>query len=256
MNAKSLRSRRFVAPGIHLLVSVGVALITSFVVFKVWYPPPYAEIAAGTTLFLLFLLVDVVLGPALTLVVADPAKSMNALRRDLVVIVAVQFAGLAYGTYALALARPVYLAFEVDRLRVVTAADIDPATLEEALPHLRTLPWSGPRLIAAVRPTRPDEVLRSIELALAGFDISLIPRNWQDYAAQRDVAWSVAQPVSSLRTRYPEADSSIAQIAAETGQSPDSLRFLPVESRRESWIALISAPDARIVGYLPLDGFF
>jgi len=34
------------------------------------------------------------------------------------------------------------------------------------------------------------------------------------------------------------------------------MRFLPMTSRHASGVALLAPPDARIVGYLPVDGFF
>jgi hypothetical protein len=42
------------------------------------------------------------------------------------VIALVQVAALAYGVYVMSLARPVVTIFEVDRMRVISAAEIDP----------------------------------------------------------------------------------------------------------------------------------
>jgi len=251
-----LSSRRVRAPAIHLAVSLLVAALASVIVFVVWYPPPYASIAAGTSLFLLLISVDVVLGPALTAVAADPVKPPSTFRRDLMVIAAVQLAGLGYGLYSIAQARPVYLVFEVDRFRVVTAADVDESMLPEAPVALRELPRSGPKVIAAAKPTQPDEVLKSLDLAIAGFDISVIPRNWRDYATQRDVAVRVSRSATELKTKYPASADQLARIASDKGQPVESLRFLPVQSRSSNWVALISSADAQIVGFLPVDGFF
>ena len=256
MNPSPFRSRRVVAAASHLFASVAVAGVASILVFAIWYPAPFAAIAAGGSLFLILVSVDVVLGPVLTAIAADPAKSNKVFRRDLAVIIAIQLAGFAYGIYSIALARPVYLVFEVDRMRVVTAADIEPEQLGDAPPNLRRLPWTGPEVIAAVRPTQPDEVLRSIDLALSGIDISLIPKYWRDFAAQKDAALRLSRPATELRSRYPEASGSLQQIAAKAGQPFESLRFLPVVSRQASWVALMTAPEARVVGFLPLDGFF
>ncbi len=255
MKPAALRSRRIRAAFIHLLASACVAGIAALLVFGVWYPPPYSTIAAGTALFLLLMSVDVVLGPALTAVAADPDKPAKVFRRDLAVIVALQFAGLAYGLYSISLARPVYLAFEVDRMRVVTAADIDVAMLPQAPPEFRSLPWSGPKLIAAVRPTRPDEVLRSIDLALAGVDISMLPSQWRDYASQKDAVLRVARPVAKLQAKYPAAGPELATLAAKAGKPVSSLRFLPVLARDSSTVVVIDPSDAGVIGFLPFDGF-
>jgi hypothetical protein len=247
--------RRFAAAGIHLLISACVAAAAASVVLLIWYPPPYGTIAGGLGLFALLVSVDVILGPALTAVVASPGKPVRELRRDLAVIVMVQLAAFAYGVWSIALARPVYVSFEIDRFRVVTAADIEAQTLADAPAALRSLPWLGPKEIAAVKPTDLAEQERSIELGLAGFDLSVDPRNWRDYASQRDAAWKKARPVSLLLRKYPQQATAARDIAARAGQDLNALRFLPLMSRRAIWSAVIAAPDARIVGYLPVDGF-
>lgn len=242
--------------GLHLLVSTGVAIIAAVLIFEFWYPPPFSQIAGGVSLFLLLVSIDVVLGPALTAIAASPKKAASELRRDISMIAVVQIAAFAYGLHAVALGRPVYLSFEVVQFRVVTAANIDPETLVGARPDMRQLPWTGPKLIAAVRPTDPDEQLKSIDLGLAGFDLSMIPRNWRDYDSQRDAAWRVARPLQALLTQYPKAAQLVSEIASAAGQEARQLRFLPLVSRQESWVILLAPPNARVVGYLPLDGFF
>lgn len=233
-----------------------VAACVALVIFRIWYPPPFAAISGGFGLFGLIVGIDVILGPALTAVIASPAKPLGELRRDLAFIVLLQAAAFGYGVYSLALARPVWLAFEVDRMRVVTAADIDDSVLDEAPPELRSLSWTGPRLIAAIKPTDPAEQLRSVELGLAGFDLAMVPRNWRPYATQLDAVWRTARPASQLAAKYPHARQDFDAIAAIAEQRLEDLRFLPLLSRQASWVTLIAAPGARVVGHLPLDGFF
>jgi len=247
--------RRAFAAGLHLLASALVAAIAALLVFRFWYPTPFAAISGGIVLFWLIVCVDVVLGPALTAVVAAPGKPIAELRRDLMVIVLLQTSAFIYGIYSLALARPVWIAFEVDRFRVVVAADIDASTLAQAPPELQALSWTGPKVVAAVKPSDPEEQVRSIELGLAGFDLSLVPRNWRQYSTQRAVVWNKARPVSRLLERYPALREDLSAIASTTGQSIDQLRFLPLVGRGTNWIVLIGVPDARVIGYLPVDGF-
>ena len=192
----------------------------------------------------------------LTAVVASPGKPLRELRRDLAFIVVIQLAGFAYGIWSIALARPVYISFEADRFRVVTAADLETTTLQDAPAALRSLPWLGPKQIAAVKPTDPAEQMKSIELGLAGFDLSMIPKNWRPYAALGAEAWRRARPLPQVVARYPEQAADASRIARESGQSIESLRFLPLVSRRNSWIAVLAERDAQIVGYLPVEGFF
>ncbi len=248
-------NRRIRYSSLHLLFSAGLAGVVGLIVFRLWYPPPFSAISGGVALFVLVVCVDVVLGPLLTAVVASPTKPQRELRRDLALIVGVQLAGLAFGVYTLGLARPVLISFEIDRYRVVTAADIDVETLNEAPANLRRLSWTGPRMIAAVKPSDPAEQMRSIELGFAGVDLSMLPKNWRDYSSQRDAVNKAAHPLSLLLGRYPGQADAVRGIASRTGVGLEHLRFLPVLSRQASWAAVISVPDARILGYLPVDGF-
>jgi hypothetical protein len=248
--------RRFLAAAIHLSLSACVAAAAAGVVFLIWYPPPFGAIAGGLGLFLILVSVDVVLGPTLTAVVASPGKPVRELRRDLAVIVVVQLAAFGYGIWSIALARPVYISFEIDRFRVVSAADLEPSTLKAAPVVLRSLPWLGPKPIAAVKPTDPAEQMRSIELGLAGFDLSMVPANWREYSSQSGAAWKAAKAIDSLLKRYPEQTASARDIAVHAGKDLDSLRYLPLMSRRANWSAIVAPPDAQIVGYLPVEGFF
>ncbi|WP_430407397.1 hypothetical protein [Hydrogenophaga sp.] len=109
-----------------------VAASVAWLVFGVWYPTPFHELTGGRTLFLILMAVDVVCGPVLTLVLFDPAKSRFKWRLDLALIVFTQLTALAYGLNQVAAARPVFVAFEGDRFRLVQALDIDESRLQEA----------------------------------------------------------------------------------------------------------------------------
>jgi hypothetical protein len=248
--------RRLRAAGIHLGLSALVAAMVSSLIFFVWYPSPFGAVAGGTHLFLLLMSVDIVMGPVLTAVAVSTGKPRGQLLRDLVVIVTLQLAALGYGLYSMALARPVALVFEIVEFRVVTAAELEPAGLNEAPVELRELSWRGPRLMAAVKPTDPQEQLRVVELGLAGIPLAAIPGYWRDYTAHAGAVWSAARPVSALLAKYPASADAVDKLAAAVGKQASELRFVPLRARNAEWVTLISGQDAHIVGHLPLDGFF
>ena len=125
---------RLRAATLHLSLSVLVAVASALLVFALWYPYPYRDISGGRELFQLVVSVDIVLGPLLTLAVFNRAKPSRELRRDLAVIVLLQFAGLAYGLWTVHLARPVHMVFEYDRFRVVHQVEI-PVELADKVPR-------------------------------------------------------------------------------------------------------------------------
>ena len=246
--------RRARAAGLHMVLSAAVAVAASLLVFTVWYPSPFAGMAGGTRLFLLLVIVDVFIGPLLTAVAMSPGKPKAELRRDLVVIVLLQLAAFGYGLNTVALARPVALVFEVDRMRLVSAADIDPTTLEQAPPAWRALPWSGPRLLAVDKPTDPEEQFNVTQLGVSGIALAALPRYWRDYPSHAVAAWNVARPAADLVAKYPGAADDVSRLAQAAGVSVSELRFLPLQARRSESVMLMAAQGDRIVGFLVVDG--
>ena len=134
---------RLRASGIHLGISVAIALLAALLVFLVWYPYPYREISGGRELFLILVSVDVVLGPLITLTIFNRAKPWRALRRDLAIVGLIQFSALCYGMWTVFVARPVHLAFEIDRFRVIHAIDVPAEMLPQAPEGMRSLPLTS-----------------------------------------------------------------------------------------------------------------
>lgn len=245
------------ASAVHLAVSLVVALVAAVVVLGVWYPYPYRELSGGRDLFVLLVCVDVVCGPLLTLVVFNKLKPHAELVRDLGVVVLLQVAALAYGLYSVALARPVYLAFEGDRFRVVCAVDVEAAELGKAPAALRTLSWTGPQAIGVHLLQNDDpEYLRSIHLALAGVHPAFRPSRWMPYEAQLSDVQRSLKSVDSLRQRYPDRAPDLAKMAQEAQVTTTQLGYLPLLGAHKSdWVVLLRRSDAKPVGYLPVDGW-
>lgn len=248
-----LRSK---AAAIHLSGSALVAAAAAVLVYGVWYPFPYQVLAGGTGLFLLITSVDVVIGPCLTFAVFAPEKGLGRLKFDLCVIVALQLAALVYGLHTMFQARPVVLALETDRFRVVTAADVFADELRFAPASLRTLSWRGPLALRTVVPTDPQQSIEAVELALAGYDLGTRPRFWQpwDEVARGEVLLA-ARPLADLEKKYPARSDELRRIAQEKGISIDTLGFLPVLSKHADWVALVDRRVGEVVGFAPFDGY-
>ena len=152
---------RLRASVIHLAISLAIASLAALLVFGWWYPHPYRERSGGRELFILVVAVDVVLGPLITLVIFNAAKTRRHLLMDFSVIGLLQVAALAYGLWTVFVARPVHLVFEYNRMAVVHAVDIEPSLLSQAPPDLQTLPWRGPTLLS-LRPLQGGEVIESV----------------------------------------------------------------------------------------------
>ena len=247
---------RLAAGGIHLALSAVIAGLAALLVFWIWYPSPYAEIAGGRDLFLILVAVDVVLGPLITLIIFNRAKPVTELRRDLVIVVVIQFAALAYGLWTMFVARPVHTVFEYDRLRVVHAVEILPETLAMLPQGISAMPITGPTMLA-LRPFKnADESYQATLAALNGVPLSAQPDLWQPYPLGKSEVLKAAKPVAELMNKYPASRNEIERVLLAAGvSSPSSLVYLPLVTRNASWTAFLDANTAEIVTAMPLDAF-
>jgi hypothetical protein len=252
LNLKS----RALAAAVHLGVSLLIAALAALLVFQVWYPYPYSAVSGGRELFLLIVTVDVILGPLLTFAVFNRAKARQELVRDLAVIGLLQMAALLYGLWTMAVARPVYLVHEVDRFQVVTAVDVDEADLREAPPALRRLPWFGVQTIGVRRARDNDEMMKSIDLAMAGKDAAMRPGWWQ---ALSEDNWATmrqrGKPMTFVRQKAGTAAAELDRVVKASGLMDDQVIALPLMARTASWSVLLDKRDLKIIGYVPIDLF-
>lgn len=241
----------------HLAVSALIAVLCAVLVFYVWYPYPYDELASGRELFILLISIDVVIGPMLSLVVYNPKKPRGELWRDLGVVFALQLFALGYGLHAVTEARPVWLAFEGDRFRVVALPDIDLADLAKAPSNLSRLSWTGPRTLGVrVIDGSDPEFLKSIELSLQGIHPAFRPQRWVDYEMQRQEVIRQSKPLSELKRKHPQRVSLIDDAIRQSGLVETELGYLPLVSQhRTEWIVAVSLKDGAPKLYLPIDGW-
>ena len=241
----------------HLLVSCVLAALAAWLVLQVWFPFPYRELAGGLHLFWVMVGVDVVCGPLLTAVLFNPRKSRRELTLDLSLVALVQLCALGYGLYSIALARPVIQAFEGDRFVVLSAIEIDRASLEKAPPNMQNLSWNGPVLVGTRSPKDASEQLQIVMESLQGFPAGAHPGGWQPYEKSTADVQQHMKPLANLRKIRPaEAQQAIDQAVQASGQPLDALFYVPLVSKKklDSWIVLLDA-NAKIVGYAPVGGF-
>ena len=240
----------------HLGGSATLALIVAATVFGLWFPGPYRSHSGGAELFILVCGVDLALGPLITLVIFDRRKPISELRRDVAIIIALQLAALVYGLNMVSISRPVVLALEQDRFRVVAATGVYMKELPSAPTDLRSLSLTGPRLVRSVVPTDPGKKLESVSLGLAGFDIGTRPSLWTHWdAAARAEALAHAKPLAMLALRHPGRQKDLDSAAASTGRSQQALVYIPMITFRDDWVALLDVASGDVLGFAPFDGF-
>ena len=106
----------------HLLISIFIGLLLSWMIFLLWYPSPLNQATGILTIFFMLLIIDVILGPFLSWLVYKEGK--KTLIFDLIVIVLLQISALSYGIYNIIQARPVWIVYSVDRFDLIRYNEI------------------------------------------------------------------------------------------------------------------------------------
>ena len=149
------------ATGVHLSMSVIVFAYLAYQIYYNWYPQPYFEIDGGWQGIRLVGAVDLVLGPLITFLIFDLRKSRRAILFDLLTILVIQVAALAYGVYTTYTQRPIAI--------VMVDEFVIPATMEhyggklESVEQLKQFSDEKPPIIFAELPTDRaglDETIR------------------------------------------------------------------------------------------------
>jgi hypothetical protein len=176
---------RLKAFGLHLLGSACALTLVVGGMYLGWYRWPGWYLAGVLHIVGIVLMVDVVIGPTLTLVVANPGKPRKALARDIGMIVVVQIVALVYGAITLWMGRPLYYTFSVDRLEMVQASDLKAADIalgRHDNPALSPYWYSLPRWIWAPLPADPKEAEKIVNSAVFGdTDVIDMPRYFKPW---------------------------------------------------------------------------
>lgn len=245
------------AAAIHLAASAFVALAVAALVFGLWFPAPLHILTGGQALFLILMVVDVVCGPLLTLVLYNPAKARSKWMLDLGLIVFLQLGALAYGLSQVASARPVLVAFEGDRFRIVQALDVDADRLNEAPMGLRSLGYFGPKIIGVRLAQSGDaDHLASLQMSMQGLHPAFRPSRWRSYESQVPEVSAKLKAFGELRNKNPEKDEVLDASLSEIGLSEEQVGYLPlVRDVVTDWVVLVERSNGTPRAYLHLDGW-
>jgi len=243
---------RFQASGIHLGISLIIAAIVGCLIYFVWYPPPYFQVAGGSNLMLLIMGVDIVIGPLLTLVIYKAGK--KGLRFDLACIAALQAAAFLYGLSVIALARPVFIVAALDRFIPIYANDLDDADLAQAKqPEFATRSWTGPRLVGAKLPTDTKERNDLTFSGASGKDLEKFPKYYVPYADVANAMLVKAKPLSDLAAKSPVNGAIVNHYVDTNGQTIGQLAYLPLSGRADAYTMVLSQATKQPLDVLAID---
>lgn len=231
----------------HLLISLAIASVSLFVVFKIWYPAPLHIALDIGGLTIMMLAIDVILGPLLTLVLAREGK--KGLKTDLITIGIVQLTALLYGLYSIDKGRPVAIAFDINRFEIVqkhTVIGNDKKALLKQ--HIKS--QGRPIPVVAVRPAKDEnELTKRMENELGlGIMASADPELYEDLDQNFDIIAQSSKPIEELSkfndktitekimTQYPQADTFVPLFSSAARTTT-----VLIDSKNKSFVAIINA---------------
>jgi hypothetical protein len=141
-----------------------------------------------TTIFIMLLAIDVIVGPLLSLLVYKEGK--KTLKMDLSIIVLVQILAMSYGVYVIAQSRPAWIVQAGWLFEVVPASAIDVDDQEQANQSYKNNSWLQPEWIAVDDAKNPQNTLAAPQL---------MPTTYNDLSYAQQRLKQYAQPLESLR---------------------------------------------------------
>lgn len=240
---------RYRAAALHACISASIAVAVFLAIYFFWYPGALFDSAGGRDLFLLALAIDVTIGPLVTLIIFVPGK--KGLLFDLWVIGIVQASFLVYGVWAIAEARPVYIAFVKDRFELARANQIPDSVLEAAqMNRYLDLPWTGPKVVGVQFPTDPDAKFNLMISGMGGVDIQAYPQYHVPYGQVSKQVVEHSLPVANL-AKFNKG-ISVADVAASVGRQEAEVRFLPLRAGKVDLAILVDAKTGAFLKLAPL----
>jgi hypothetical protein len=230
---------RFTAFGLHLLASACVLSLILGTLYAGWYRWPGWYLTGVLHVLLILLIVDLALGPTVTLIIANPRKPRRELARDISIIVIVQLAALVYGASALWRGRPLYYTFSADRLEMVQASDLDPDELTLARRNNPALAphWYSPRRwVWAPLPEDATEANKIMQSSIfGGKDVVDMPRYFRPWSAGLPRLRTQLVSVSQMKQLSPAQQKTAAARMNALGLAPadhNALVMWGVQGRR------------------------
>jgi len=241
---------RYRAFGIHLLISSFVFIASLLIMLRVWYPDFYFEASAGWGVLRILLMVDVVLGPLITLIIFKSGKP--GLRFDLSVLAFLQVSALIYGGSIIYENRPLYLVFAVDRFEIIPAGAIDVSGIKA--PGLLSSTDGRPPVVFASPPEDPEERGKiAMEVIMGGKDIELRPALYSPFMEHIDAVLSRGVDIEALMKRDERSRQQIEEFAVAQDSKPGDYSYYPLIGKNKDMLAVLSASNGSWGGVIDIN---
>jgi len=243
---------RLAAAGLHLLMSALVISLSLSVIYFVWYPKPFYIIHSVFDAVKIVLLVDLVLGPLLTLVVFNRQKPRKVLMRDMSIILIIQISALSWGMHVTYKMRPVYFVFQGDTFFPVVKEEINSDDSNDAV--ARPAIWQSPKTVY-IEPLDKKIAIQRIKDFAKGKKIEselyqtekYKPLSLQEDSEYRREVTRQAMPYSIL-LESKTWKTGVEQLVSSRGGVIEDYLFYPVENDRFRGLIAYNRKDYSYAG--------
>lgn len=242
---------RYRAALVHLSISAVLVGCVLALVFWVWYPSPTIEVIGASSIVLLLIGVDLVIGPLLTLIIYKHGKP--GLKFDLFVIAALQLSALVYGANRLYYEKPDYMVFVVDRLEFVSKNQLDQSAIR--FDELRTNQFGKLLQVYAKAPEDPDEHSRYLDSVLVEGkpDLEARPEFWEPWSAGENEIRARLMPIENIEPGSPEEQKQVQDAIDTYASTHPSLGVLPIGGIEEDMGMLLDRDTLEVLDVLKAD---
>ncbi|SFT66272.1 hypothetical protein [Pseudoalteromonas lipolytica] len=236
----------------HLLLTLLVSVLPFLIFYNIWYPEEIIELTGGRGVLEIFIIVELLLFITIATLLFLSRKDSN---KEIIIkysfLCILQISASAIGYKTLYEAKPVYIAYEFNRFRVVRPIDL----LGESNKFTPYNLMSGPEIIGTEKlaPSNP-EFLMSIKDAINGNHPSFKVARQIEYQPIKSEVLKNAQNIKELTQENIEKIQLFSQLH---DLDLDNLVYYPLTSHySDEWIVLLDKKSADIVTYLNINGWY
>lgn len=233
---------------LHIFLSLLLISLTYSIIIPTWYPTDFSKILVSSEIFTILIFVE--LGLITGVIVLLFIGRNNSNKETLItccLFFSLQISAAFIGIKTLYEAKPMYVAYEFDRFRIVRPIDIIWGMEKKTYNFLQ-----GPQFYSTEKYASNDvRLLRSIKDSVNGLHPSFKRERLIPYKNSKP---DIIKNSKSFATLSNDKRNKVQKLMGM--KNIDELGYYPLVSYfSDEWIVIISLNDANVVGYLKINGW-
>lgn len=239
---------RFIASGTHFISSLIIFSLLLFIIIKIWYPQPFFSASGGWQGLKIIALIDVVLGPLITLFIYNINKPKKELKTDIGIIIAFQFIILSFGVYTIYSERPVAITFWEHEFYTLSASTADNQKIN--LEKLKQLSDSSPAIVYVEKPNSKEGLKAMLKIVL---EQQISPTEqfslFRPFQLNSQEAFQHSIDINEVILTNKGMASQLESLLEKTNTQQQDNYYLVLKSKYQN-IILVFNSKAEKIGYL------